>query len=77
MACEEYRKLGIEHRFAVRRLWRYLTPRIDPILSMGEGAPSKEQIERAWAEEREVRTLLETHLETCEHCNRNEAQIAV
>ena len=74
MACEEYQKLRIEHRYAARRLWRYLNPRIDPILSMAEGAPSEDHIERARADENQLRTILESHPETCGQCNRNEIQ---
>ncbi|HEX6495571.1 MAG TPA: hypothetical protein VF018_08815 [Acidobacteriaceae bacterium] len=67
----------IEHRYATRRLWRYLNPQIDLFLSMAEGVPPEHQIERARAEEGELRSMLEEHWETCEVCNGEATQIAV
>jgi hypothetical protein len=66
--CDEYRRLELEYRYAQRRIWRYLHPHADPILSMTPDAPSEEQVGRAKTLVDELHRQLEDHLEGCEGC---------
>ena len=66
--CDEYRRLELDFRVAQRRIWRYLHPHADPILSMTPDAPSEEQVDRAQALVAELHGQLEDHLERCEDC---------
>ncbi|MCU1312823.1 MAG: hypothetical protein JWM54_580 [Acidobacteriaceae bacterium] len=66
--CDEYRRLELEYRYAQRRIWRYLHPHADPILSMTPDAPSEEQVERAHALVDELQQQIEAHVGSCEHC---------
>jgi hypothetical protein len=68
MACDEYRRLELEYRYAQRRIWRYLHPHADPILSMTADAPTEDQVERAKALGEELQSQLEDHLESCSDC---------
>ena len=66
--CDEYRRLELDFRVAQRRIWRYLHPHTDPILSMTADAPTEEQVDRAKALVDELHGQLEDHLESCEDC---------
>jgi hypothetical protein len=66
--CDEYRRLELEYRYAQRRIWRYLHPHADPILSMTADVPSEEQVDRAKALVDELRQQVELHLESCSEC---------
>jgi hypothetical protein len=66
--CDEYRRLALEYRYAQRRIWRYLHPHVDPILSTVPDGPSEERVSRAKALVDELHQQLEDHLDSCEDC---------
>jgi hypothetical protein len=66
--CDEYRQLELEYRVAQRRIWRYLHPHVDPILSTTPDVPSDERVQRAKALVTELQRQLGKHVASCEGC---------
>jgi hypothetical protein len=69
MQCDEYRKLNLEHEYALERVKRYAHPLDEPALAFLDDAQVKKRLDKARAEVVGTRLAMDAHLKTCDVCD--------
>jgi hypothetical protein len=69
MPCNEFKKLDLNHQYAIERVRRYAKPDEEPPIVSPTGNQLTKRLDEARAEEIRTRLAMEEHRKACKDCD--------